>query len=115
MLSNFFKFGFFNDDFFKSFESRTQDMKNELKDLKDGETKEIETTDENGSYSKKVISKGLNGSYSISTVYYANNANSLPTSKEQKLKALQADLSKAKEEERYEDCIKLREEIKLLE
>lgn len=114
MLNKFFKLGFLNGDVFDYFEKRSQEMQADLKDLQEGETKEIESTDEHGTYSKKVISKGLNGSYSISTSYYTGSK-SLTTSKDEKMKALQANLQKAKEEERYEDCIKIRDEIKLLE
>lgn len=120
MFSNFF--GNFN-NFFDGFEDDFKGMQDsfdkqmqDVPELKPGQKEVVESKDKNGNYVRREYYMSESGSISIRTVSYSSGQ-SLREDKvdpKQKIKLLESDLERAKAEERYEDCIKIREELKQL-
>lgn len=115
MFSNFFENinDFFGD--FKGMQDSFDKQMQEAPELKPGQSEVIESKDENGNYVRKEYHMSETGSITIKTMSYSSSRNDkMSVDPQQKIKLLESDLEKAKAEERYEDCIKIREELKQL-
>jgi len=118
IFGGFDNFDDFFGDSFKSFDEMQSSFEERMKNapkLNPGQSETTETVDKDGTVTRTEYSMSENGTLSVRTFTSRRIGKEIAEEDpSMKLKRLEADLLKAKESENYEECVKLRDEIKKL-